>query len=307
VADIVDELRDSARTSAARGGRSIDPRRVVDRSVRLIENELRHRARLSVTLEPVPRVVADPGAIQQLVVAVLAETVATLPTGEGKRPSAHVRLASADPGAVRLDIQLGGARAGALDGTTRALAGELGAQVGWSDTPGGSCVTVTWPAAAPGPEDTDPMLMGRGVERLRRPRVLVVDDDEFVGYAFARGLEQLYEVEIAASGESALERLRHARFDAIVSDLWMPGMTGMQFYSALCEAHPWMRERIVFVTGAASDPDADAFLAGLARPALEKPCGVRDLQAAVAAIVGGGTTPTPEPCTHEARDRAAGA
>jgi two-component system probable response regulator PhcQ len=64
------------------------------------------------------------------------------------------------------------------------------------------------------------------------PRVLLVDDEPAVAQALRRCLRQALDhhtaIEICHSGAAALERLHAQAFDAIVSDLRMPGMDGLQ-------------------------------------------------------------------------------
>lgn len=71
------------------------------------------------------------------------------------------------------------------------------------------------PAAAPKPA-------------VRRPAVLFVDDEERVLNALNHLFAPLYDVETAASGARALERLSARRFHVLVSDQRMPGMTGVE-------------------------------------------------------------------------------
>ena len=79
-------------------------------------------------------------------------------------------------------------------------------------------------------------------------RVLLVDDEEsfveFLGKRLrARGLE----VETSGSGEEALERVQSHEFDAIVLDLAMPGMDGIETLKRLKEIDPDLQ--IILLTG----------------------------------------------------------
>ena len=63
---------------------------------------------------------------------------------------------------------------------------------------------------------------------MRRPAVLFVDDEERVLNALSYLFRDIYDVETAASGASALERLRERRFHVLVSDQRMPEMPGVE-------------------------------------------------------------------------------
>ena len=70
--------------------------------------------------------------------------------------------------------------------------------------------------------------------RLAGKRILVVDDDEGI----CRSLKEILEgdgckVESANDGEEAMQKLRAARFDAVVSDVVMPKMDGYELYIAI--------------------------------------------------------------------------
>jgi EAL domain-containing protein (putative c-di-GMP-specific phosphodiesterase class I) len=64
-------------------------------------------------------------------------------------------------------------------------------------------------------------------------RILVVDDDEHLGRALARALSKAgYEVVVHHQGKTALEAIRAGGFEAIVSDIEMPGLTGIELLRA---------------------------------------------------------------------------
>ena len=61
-----------------------------------------------------------------------------------------------------------------------------------------------------------------------RPRVLVVDDEESIRDLLAKTLALAeYDVDVAADGRSALERLRTSPCDLLIVDLKMPGVDGL--------------------------------------------------------------------------------
>jgi two-component system, OmpR family, response regulator MprA len=65
--------------------------------------------------------------------------------------------------------------------------------------------------------------------RIRRMRVLVVDDDRAVRDALRRAFTLAgYEVQMAASGEEALEQVVQGVPDAVVLDVAMPGIDGLE-------------------------------------------------------------------------------
>jgi DNA-binding NtrC family response regulator len=60
------------------------------------------------------------------------------------------------------------------------------------------------------------------------PRVLLVDDDAVLGRIYACALVAAgFSVDLAKDGAEGLERLLAGSYDAVVSDLCMPRMTGL--------------------------------------------------------------------------------
>ena len=71
-------------------------------------------------------------------------------------------------------------------------------------------------------------------------RTLIVDDDSRFAGILKRVLaaEDLGDVDTSSSAEEALERLRDAPFDVVVTDLRMPGMSGLDLLAELRRAAP---------------------------------------------------------------------
>jgi CheY-like chemotaxis protein len=76
----------------------------------------------------------------------------------------------------------------------------------------------------------------------------------------------------ALQGRDALARVRAGeRFDAVLCDLMMPELSGMDLHAAVAAIDPALAERFIFVTGGAFTDSAREFLARAANPRLEKP------------------------------------
>lgn len=88
------------------------------------------------------------------------------------------------------------------------------------------------------------------------PTVLVVDDEAAVRSALRKIFERAgLQVREAASGRSALEIIAEApEIAAVVSDFVMPEIDGLALYDELVARAPYLRHRVVFLTGAARDP-----------------------------------------------------
>jgi CheY-like chemotaxis protein len=117
----------------------------------------------------------------------------------------------------------------------------------------------------------------------RRGRLLIVDDDEKVGLSLAYLLRTDHDVEVSVEPRAIAERLLAGeRFDVILCDLMMPGMTGMELHATVAKRAPEQADRFVFVTGGAFTPAATDFVGRVSNTVLMKPYDLRELNAALA-------------------------
>jgi CheY-like chemotaxis protein/anti-sigma regulatory factor (Ser/Thr protein kinase) len=83
--------------------------------------------------------------------------------------------------------------------------------------------------------------------------VLVVDDAavdrKLIGGLLAKSKK--FEVLLAASGEEALEKLADVRPSVVVTDLVMPGMSGLELVARIVEQHPQIP--VILMTGKGSE------------------------------------------------------
>jgi DNA-binding NtrC family response regulator len=107
-------------------------------------------------------------------------------------------------------------------------------------------------------------------------RVLLVDDEEdFVDALSARLEARDLEVESASSGQEAIEKARARRYDAVIMDLAMPGMSGIDALQVLRDEQPELQ--IILLTGHATlQKGVEAMKVG-AMDFLEKPADVEVL------------------------------
>jgi CheY-like chemotaxis protein len=114
---------------------------------------------------------------------------------------------------------------------------------------------------------------------IRRHRILVVEDDPAVTALLSDFLTaEGHDVDTVPNGRVALERLRTAAYDLIVSDLRMPELGGEGFFAAFDDVCPAMRSRIIFVTGQALTPETLEFIARAQVPILGKPFDLNTLR-----------------------------
>ncbi|MEP6745728.1 MAG: ATP-binding protein [Gemmatimonadota bacterium] len=159
---------------------------------------------------------------------------------------------------------------------------EHGGHIALTTSPGeGATFTVELPATG-APRRSDPAVV------LAEPRgplkVLVVDDEPHILHYLRATLESWgHQVVTAGDGAAALETLREASWDVIVTDLRMPRVSGREFFEALSAERPELVRRVVFSTGDTVRGDTLAFLERQGRPVLHKPFSLSDLRAALAA------------------------
>ena len=145
----------------------------------------------------------------------------------------------------RLDIQLSGARAGLLG--TAVIAGEATDVI---DT--GYWLTLAWKDWFHGVPTTKAATGGA--------RVLVVEDSAFFRQLLVPSLSASgFRVTAAASAAEALKlRESGVMFDAILSDIEMPDMNGLEFARAVRSSGAWTSLPMIALTGHAEQRDVEA-------------------------------------------------
>lgn len=94
-----------------------------------------------------------------------------------------------------------------------------------------------------------PAPTARGPRPRNKLRILLVDDEDMVRRCTARTLSD-FEVSSVSSGAEALALLEKDNdFDAVLSDVMMPRMSGPQLYAQCYQLYPQLAQRFVFASG----------------------------------------------------------
>ena len=110
-------------------------------------------------------------------------------------------------------------------------------------------------------------------------RILVVDDESAIRYSITKTLQRVgYQVDSAASGEEALQMMSQSHFDVILTDIRMPGISGVELLAQVKEHAP--DAIVILLTGYASLDTAVESLRLGAHDYLIKPSSSQDIRAA---------------------------
>lgn len=109
-----------------------------------------------------------------------------------------------------------------------------------------------------------------------RAKVLLVDDEEDFTNALSKRLEaRNLKVKTVNRGEDAINMVNEHSFDAIILDLAMPGMDGLETLQKIKASHP--DAEIIMLTGHASVENSVKAMKIGAEDLLEKPVDIADL------------------------------
>jgi len=172
-----------------------------------------------------------------------------------------------------------------------------GGRISVHSVPGhGATFTIALPRDARARQRTTPPPMeipAAALESEAALSVLLIDDEEGVRRAVVTFLQRRGMHIIAVEdGSDALRVLRRERFDVIVSDVRMPGMSGGEFLERLRREHPAMVNRLIFTTGDTFASDTSALLREAGAPSLVKPYDFAKLESLLREVADAARTST---------------
>jgi len=282
----------------------VDVQRVLESTLRMAWNEIRHRARVVKSYEGPPPAQASEARLGQVFLNIIMNAAQAIDEGHVDRNEIRVSTRAAPDGWTIVEIAdtgvgmppevsrrlftpffttkpVGVGTGLGLSICQRIITG-FGGKIDVTSEPGkGTTFRVSLPqAAAVTATKVTPMVLDAPLER--RGRILVIDDEPMIAKTIARALSVEHEVVTVGRASEALERIKGGeRFDVILCDVMMPHMTGAELHAEVRRVASTQAERIVFLTGGAFTPRARAFLDGALNQRLDKPFEVRELRAMV--------------------------
>jgi two-component system KDP operon response regulator KdpE len=115
-------------------------------------------------------------------------------------------------------------------------------------------------------------------------KLLIVDDEKAIRWALRKTLQGMhFEIEEAETGEQAIALVRTIRFDAVLLDIGMPGMNGVETCREIRKLMPLIG--IVMLTVKNAEEDKIGALDAGADDYVTKPFHIRELAARLRAVV----------------------
>jgi signal transduction histidine kinase/DNA-binding response OmpR family regulator len=304
---IVKDLKVLSRSEEVKTSR-VDVRELLDASLRMAHNEIRHRARITRSFRAVPVVEANPSRLGQVFLNLLINAAQAIRPGHADANHIVVATDTDERGRAVIEVRDTGAGMplevrqhiftpffttkpiGVGTGLGLSICHRIVTQLGGeitveSEVGVGSTFRVALPADPSAVADP-PTSMPAIAAALRRGRVLVIDDEEIVLNAVRRTLSSEHDVVTVSESPAALAWIEAGeRFDVIICDLMMPVMTGIDLFAAIQRVAPELATRVVFFTGGAFTDEGRAFLERVDNISLDKPFEPQQLRALVNARV----------------------
>ncbi|MDP1823791.1 MAG: PAS domain-containing protein [Archangium sp.] len=261
--------------------------RIVEASLNMAKNELRHRARIVTDFQPISAVFANEARLGQVFLNLLVNAAHAMPDGHAaenrvtvatRQDGDQVVVAVSDTGrGIPAEVlprifdpffstkQIGeGTGLGLF--ISQGIVKDAGGVISVTSTLGaGSTFEVRLPVAV----GTFTGSSTTPVPARRRARVLLVDDEPSILRSLQRLLSKSHDLTLAHSGREALAKLNAGlEYDLVLCDLMMPEVSGIDVWEQLT---PAQRQIFVFMTGGTFTERAERFLAATNPPVLEKP------------------------------------
>jgi two-component system NtrC family sensor kinase len=118
-----------------------------------------------------------------------------------------------------------------------------------------------------------------------RPRVLIIDDEPSIRAALRRFFTRRgWDVDEAEDGSEGMSQLLTAKFEftVVISDLKMPGCSGVELHDHVAAVAPELLDRVIFSTGDVASKEAAEFVQRTRCTVLQKPFELRALEVIIA-------------------------
>ncbi|MGZ3921638.1 MAG: response regulator [Bacteroidia bacterium] len=108
-------------------------------------------------------------------------------------------------------------------------------------------------------------------------KILIIDDDQMTINALKHSLEDMgHKVFVAEDGEHAITKITNGEFDLVISDIMMPGISGLSLVNVLRSVHLCFTP-VIMMSTLHNRPLVDAALKAGANDFLNKPIAIEEL------------------------------
>jgi len=116
------------------------------------------------------------------------------------------------------------------------------------------------------------------------PTILIVDDDAAVRGMLYDLLSEKYECNTASMAEEALQYLEVEKYDAILTDLAMPGLTGVELLKRVQQTD--QETPVILISGRGTEQDPEDLIELGAFAYVTKPFNLDEIEEVVGRAVG---------------------
>lgn len=298
--DRIEHIVSDLHTFSKEGGdelSAVDIEKCLDSTLSIIGNKIEHQAELTRSISAIPPVLAEEAGLSQVLMNLLLNAVQAIPEGEAAQSRIAVR-ADVDEDQEMVVISVSDTGVGISEQTqakifdpffttkkqegtglglsiSQKIVDSFDGQLNVESTVGeGTTFRVKLPIAQPEEEVVeDERVPTDELPDIEDKRVLVVDDDRRVCMALVRLLGRACRADGETDAPGVLQRLIDGdkTYDALVVDLMMPYLSGIQFYEQLKKERPELSKRIIFITGGAIPPEAKDLVDNQGVTILSKP------------------------------------
>ncbi|HEY6255061.1 MAG TPA: response regulator [Xanthobacteraceae bacterium] len=305
---IVRDLKNFSRSDDEEKTGPVDIQGVLESSIRMASNEIRHRARLVRNYGAVPPVEGSESKLGQVFINLIVNAAQAMP--EGRIEANEIGIVTRTDDAGRAVVEISDTGAGIPQNvlphifdvffTTKPVGGGTGLGLAIcqriitahggdisveSEVGRGSIFRTVLPPAAGGSPEV--AAVPSRVGSARHGRILVVDDEPMLGLTIQRTLGREHAVTAVTTAKEAYRLLSGGeQFELILCDLMMPEMSGMDLHAELIKLAPDQANKFVFMTGGAFTEKATRFLAHSSNPTIKKPFKTAKLRELVQSLLG---------------------
>lgn len=303
IRETVSNLQRLARQGEEHRG-PLDVHKLIEQSVSMVLNQIRHRARLVRIFGDIPSIRGNGTALGQVFLNLLVNAAQAIPEGDTERNEIRISTkVETDENGAELVVEVKDSGKGiAADvvqhvfepffttkpigqGTglglsiSRQTVSDHGGRMTVESELGKGTIFRVFLPISEAPVPTGSVVALASQVGLHRGRVLVIDDEPLIGRIIRTALQNEHDVFVVQRASEALSRLENGEtFDLLLCDVVMPDLSGPEFYTMVAERWPQLSTRLVFMTGGAFTPGTVEFMERVPTRVLSKPFKIDQLK-----------------------------